>query len=478
MKHLNISKLFRSNYLIGASSIYVLSSFLLKGINFLTTPIFTRILSLEEYGNVSSAITLTSFFAIFLCCQVSGSVNTAKVEFKNERFNAFIFNLSLLSILSALMIGSLLLAFGKSITAFMELRPIFIVPVVVSSFGTCLLNLYSTYIVATKQPKKKAYFSIAYSLLVVSISLLAVLWSSSNKDLARIFAIALANAIISIYILSSIKKRNTSAFDRKQFKIDSKYALLITLPLIPHLFANLINSQADRAFIIRMLGSDSLAFYSVAYSLGMAFLAFTDACLMAWTPWYFEKTKQRNSESSVKIASTIVFVLLSLLFSIMILLAPEALALVAPPTYTPARSCVIAIAFGVFFQTLYRFPMGYETCMKNTRYTALCTGLTAGINIALNFLLIPRYGILGAAIATAVSYIVLFLSHDFVARRIIGGFNISFRNYLWPTCIVIMSTIISFFALDILLVRSLTLAAVCFLCVTSVFILYNKTKKI
>lgn len=434
---------FTSNYLIGASSIYILSSFLLKGINFITTPIFTRIMSQEEYGNVSSAVMLTSFIAIFICCQVASSINTAKVDFEKNKFKAFVHHISLFSIFSAIVLGTLVLVFSKYITGFVALDQILIIPILLSALGTNFVSIYSTYLIALKKPKKKAIFSIVFSLSVVLVSLAAVVIADSKKDYARIIGMSSVEFLTFIVVLFLIKKDDKSVFNRNEFNVNTKYALAISLPLIFHLFANLINSQADRIFIIRLMDSSNLALYSVAYSLGMVFMAFVDAFFMAWTPWYYEKTKGKEY-SKVASACRIVFVAIALLFSSIILLSPELLAIVAPSSYSTAQTCVVAIAFGVFFQAMYRFPTSYEVYNKNTKYVAMATIITGGINIGLNFLLIRPFGIFGAAIATAISYIVLFVLHDIVARYIIGGYNIPRTTYIYPVLIILAAAVVGF----------------------------------
>lgn len=457
-----IKSFIKSNYLLSASIVYVLSSFLLKGINFITTPIYTRVMSVEEYGSVSTAVSVTSFIAIFICFQISGSVNTAKIEYAGDTFRTYIKNITVFSLIVALLWSIPLLLVGGQITGFMSLDSILIIPIIVSAIGTCFVNIYSMYVVALKQPKTKAKFSIIYSLLMVGVCLPAVILADSHKDYARLFGIALVNFGVICFVLAEISKATKDLPNNMEsLKKDIKFALGISIPLIPHLFANLINNQADRVFIVRILGKEQVGIYSASYSLGMAALAFTDAFIMAWNPWYFEKTKNGDDSVINPIAKS-VLLLLAIPFSAIILLAPEVLAIIAPASYSSAKYCVIAVAYGVFFQTLYRFPLGYETCRKNTKYTAICTIITAGVNIGLNAVLIPFMGISGAAIATAISYIVLFGLHDLISRRIIKGYNITVRTYIPSVLTVTFAAAVSSFAMKIRIARIVALCVVIF----------------
>lgn len=448
-----VQALIMNNYLLSASLIYILSSFLLKGINFITTPIYTRVMSVEEYGTVSTAVSVTSFIAIFICLQISGSINTAKVEYEGDSFKGYINHITIFAFIVAILWAVPLGLVGNQITSFMSLDNILIIPIIVSAIGTCFVNIYSMYVIALKRPKSKAIFSLIYSIMMVGVCLPAVILANFHKDYARLFGIALVNLCVICFVLIKIKE-DTKHITRsmEDFKKDIKFGLGISIPLIPHLFANLINNQVDRVFIVRLLGQEQVGIYSAAYSLGMAGLAFTDAFIMAWNPWYFEKTKNGYNKEINLIAKS-VLLLLSFLFSIVILLAPEVLSIIAPSSYSSAKYCVVAVAYGVFFQTLYRFPLGYETCKKNTKYTALCTIITAGVNIGLNAILIPLMGIFGAAIATTISYVVLFGLHDFIARKIIKYYNISIKSYVPSILIITFAVIVSCFAMDMLLAR-------------------------
>lgn len=452
-----------SNYLIGASSIYVLSSFLLKGVNFITTPIFTRIMSPEEYGNVSSAVMLTSFLAIFICCQVSSSIYTAKVDYDKDGFNEFAYHLSVFSIISAVVIGFIVYLLGEYITTFVALDGVLIVPIIFAAVGTSFITLYSSFLVAQKKPKNKAIFSIVVSVSTVLVSLITVLSVQSHKDYARIISISFVHFIATVVIFLLLRSGRSPSFQTEQFKKNVKYALVISFPLILHLLANLINSQADRLFIIRMMSNKDLALYSVSYSLGMVFLAFIDAFMMAWTPWYYEKTK-KNEPEKVHKACKVMFLLLALLFSLIMLLSPELLAIVAPASYSSAQTCVVAIAFGVFFQSLYKFPSCYEVYKKNTKYVAMCTIISGVLNIGLNFILIPTFGIFGAALATAISYIVLFVLHDIAARYLIGDYNIKRKVFIYPIVIVLLSAVVGYIYGGSLFVRLITLVTLCIIC--------------
>ncbi|MDY0278368.1 MAG: polysaccharide biosynthesis C-terminal domain-containing protein, partial [Acholeplasma sp.] len=89
------------------------------------------------------------------------------------------------------------------------------------------------------------------------------------------------------------------------------------------------------------------------------------------------------------------------------------------------------------------------------------TILAALINLVLNYVLINYIGMIGAALATLVSYIMLFLFHEFVARRIIKGYNINFNIYIPGILIVFISSLFSISLINYWLIRYCLVVLVC-----------------
>lgn len=110
------------------------------------------------------------------------------------------------------------------------------------------------------------------------------------------------------------------------------------------------------------------------------------------------------------------------------------------------------------------------------KWVAVSTIISAAINLLLNYLFIPKWGIIGAAFATYISYVFLFLMHELVARKIIGGYNIRFLNYVPGIVAVNILAIVSNFLVEYWLIRYALLAIFVFSIV--LYILKNKKNTI
>ena len=473
MKMHRLLQKMRTNAFISTSFLYILSSFIVKGISFVTTPIFTRMMGTADFGIVSNFTIWEQVLATFICLQVSSGLLPAKVTHAEDRFDAYVKNITIIALASAIIQSSFIIMLSKPIGQVIKIDAGLLPLLCVCGLGVAMTNICSGYYIASNRPKSKVWFSIITALITVILGLTLV-YFSSDKSIGRIWGFTIAYICVIIFGLVTFLKGPLSS--KKDFRLDAKYALAFGIPLIPHLLANLVNGSADRVFIINICGESQAGIYSVAYSIGQIALVFATACSDAWNPWYFSETKKNTISATKEISIYFKLYTLSIgmCFIGVMLLAPEIMKIMAPREYWSGTSCIIFVAVGIFFLFMYRFPLAYEQLNSNTRYVAPATIIAAGVNLALNALLIPHYGINGAAIATALSYICLWIIHEIVARIIICNYNIRLRAY-WPSIILVISS----FCISELLLSKTLLLRICFFalyCLAYVGILYGSIR--
>ena len=451
----------KSNGFLSVSFLYILSSFVVKGISFITTPIFTRLMGTADFGMVSNFTTWEQVLATFVCLQVSSTLLPAKVNHAPNRFDSYMKSIVSFALICAVAESSILLLLCNPIGKATKLGAGYIPLLCIAGFGVAASNICSAYYIATNRPKQKVAFSIISSLVTVTLGLLFV-YCLSNKSQGRILGYTTAYAVIILFCLFKFLRYPLSSKD--VVKGDLRYALAFGIPLIPHLLANLINGSADRIFIINICGESQNGIYSVAYSVGQLSLVFASACSDAWNPWYFKESKKNTDISRDEIKKYYIFytVTIAMCFVGVMLLAPEIFMLMAPKEYWSGIPCVLFVALGIFFLFIYRFPLAYEQLNSNTKYVAPATIIAAVVNLLLNSLLIPKIGINGAAIATTVSYIVLWIVHEIVSRVVIRGYNIPIRISIYSILLVIGAFALGLFFINAsVILRGLILISFC-----------------
>ena len=132
---------------------------------------------------------------------------------------------------------------------------------------------------------------------------------------------------------------------------------------------------------------------------------------------------------------------------------PELVSIMGSADYKSSRDFVVLIVISCFIVFLYTFPVNIQFYHENTKFIPVGTLLAAGINYILNYILIPKSGIYGAAIATVASYVLLLVFHHLIAKIKYRYNEISFIQYIILTGVVSIYGIFANIFVDNLLIR-------------------------
>jgi len=194
--------------------------------------------------------------------------------------------------------------------------------------------------------------------------------------------------------------------------------LRLGMPLIPHSLGIYLLNSADRVAIVAILGLGAAGRYQVAYAIGSIGVALMTALNQAWLPLLLGAGPERRWEILTG-TSRAVHRFAALVAAAIALLAPLALAIAAPPSY--GREELVAVTAVVAFCALpYATSSTYLHLIFVTGRTgvmALAAPGAAVVNIALNVVLLPRVGLIGAAYATVAAYAFLAAIVSVVAYR-------------------------------------------------------------
>ncbi|MGO1759931.1 MAG: lipopolysaccharide biosynthesis protein [Mammaliicoccus vitulinus] len=442
----------KKNYLASSFLIYLIGTFFLKGISIFTTPVFTRVLSVEGFGIASIFRVWVNFFAVFIGLQVSGSIATARIHLEAKHFEGYMRNITLLSLVGAVTIGVIGFLFRFALSSIIQVDVKLLPHLFLQAYGVACASLYSTYTIQVKKPKQNVVFSIVISVINIVLSLTFVLSFSHEKFLGKIYGPTFIYVLVIIFVLNKFTIGKKSVVNSGTSLSDWKYALLLSTPLIIHLLSNIVVGQSDRIFLAKLLNEEAAAIYSVAYSVGTLGMMVAEVSNKVWSPWYLDNTKVSNHKIINRVVQKYIL-LMSFVFVGVMLIAPEIIMIMAPKEYSSGVSSLIIITASVFFQFLYRFPLAYEQYSRNLRWVAFSTVTSALINIGLNYTLINALGLIGAALATFISYVILFTMHEFAARIVISDYNIKFKSYIGGITTCIIFGVIAYFTIDYWMIR-------------------------
>lgn len=401
-----------------ASLWFVFCSILQRGISFVTVPIFTRVMTKEQYGYYSTYVSWYTILLVFTSMSLYyGVFNNAMIRFKTDK-KRYISSMQ----------GLVCVITSVAFVIYLVIRPYankFLgmpTPLVLMLFAELLVTPALQFWSASNRFEYK-YRNIVSVTLIKSIAnpvlgLILVLLSE-DKATARIASAVIIEVIVcgSIAVIQFYKGK---AFFVKEYW---KYAFFFNLPLIPHYLSGQILNQSDRIMISHMVGNSAVAMYSVAYSIGLLMNIFTQAINGSYTPWFYQSVEKESYDGIAEITGLLSTLMAGLVILLM-LFAPEAMAVMGGRAYREAVYVIPPVAASAFFIFTYNIFANVEFFFEKNKYVMYGSLVAATANLVLNYIFIKRFGYLAAAYTTLVCYIVYSLMHCRFARRVCKQKNV------------------------------------------------------
>lgn len=398
-----------------ASVALMLASFFEKGIVILAVPFFTRVMSAQAYGEYSvfeawiEVVGLVSSL-----CLSKGVFNNGLMDFKEDR-SSLSFSLLVLSTISTIGVMAILLG----VVSIAPEAVGFPLPLLGLMFAFLLVEpAYNFWRVRQRfEYKYKAQVLVACGASIAAVGAAAVLTFShqDSATLARAFGYYVA--LIAVY---GVFYAYLAVKSRFSVKVSYwKYALSFNLPLIPHYLSLYFLGHFDRILIAGYLGDEAAGLYTLAYQLGSIATVVWAAINASLIPYTYEKC--REGQFGDLNATTVALLAANAVLCFCIaLLAPEIMGILAPSSYAGSVVLVPPIIAGVFCSSLYFIFSNVIYFYKKPKYVMVASCISAVVNVALNVLLLERFGVAVAAYATIVSFLIQAVI-DFLAMRKVAG---------------------------------------------------------
>lgn len=401
-------KAFRINGTVNASLWYIGSNLLSRGTAFIFTPIFTRLLTPSEYGLYPLYTSLMSVFTVITSLQLSGS--TAYRAFAKFKSTDGFLSAALVmqSALTAAAV-SVYAIFTNRVNGLTSLGSVATLLLIIQIFFNSAEGLYFAKKRYEGDYKTVSFLNAANGICPPILALLLIRMGFRGN--ARILAQLSVSAIIFIPIVIVMLKRGGIRPSAKHIKFIFSY----TVPLIPHYLATALTAQSDKIIIAHTLGKNAVGEYSAAYSAGLMLSFVSNGILLALTPYTVRKMLDRDGRVADAVTATLkVLCGLTLAF---LSFAPEIFALFVSEKYYSAIGVIYPTAISVIFSFLASL---FSSCVLHSGKPLTLTknsAVTAAVNILTSYALITRIGYVGGAVATLISYLVLFLLNLHTARK-------------------------------------------------------------
>ena len=410
-----------------------------RGVTFLLLPLYTNVFSPEDYGIISLIFTFLGFMNVILHYGLDASLLKHYVPANSKDRMSILTNSYISFVLSTILIVTILILFSSWVTNLLfgsDLSQISILAGGILFFDV-LWAIHTLILRAEGKPVPYMLVSLLNVFLSLGLNLFLVLYLQMG-----VLGVLLSNLISSGIIFFTtfpiiIKRISVSTLSLKRWKKLMNFGL----PFLPAGIFSMTLELSDRYILRYLTDLNTVGLYNAGYKLGMLMMLVVMGFNMAWQPYFLKKEKS-ETEYIAKI-TTLIAAILGLLWILLIVWVEDIVRFQIGSfsffgsQYWSSTQIVPMIALAYIFHAAYLLQIPGIFLMEKSSWITWVRGVGAITNILLNFLLIPSLGIIGAATATCLSFILMAVFIFSVNRKI---FPI---KYEWKKILIITTVAVS-----------------------------------
>lgn len=402
-------KIERNNYIssVAKSSLaFALCSFFQKGISILTTPIFTRLLTTEQYGYYTIFVSWTEIVSVFATLRLSGSVfMQALVKYEDDR-KKLASSVALLGTILTIAFFVIYLIFQRDINYLLGVPTLIVCCMFLSAWATLMFELWADCQRCDYKYYALIIFTIIISIVKPALGIMAVLSTKQFKAEYRIISMVTVEVLAYGWLFPYFLIKGRGIKIRKY----CIYMLRLNIPLIPHYLTRIMLNQCDRLMINYMVGYSAAGVYSLGHSLAWMLTLISTSILNSFNPWIFKRLRNGKLNGIANVSNILLMIVAFFGIGI-VTFAPEIVRLFAPINYTMTIWVIPPLCVSVYFMFMYSLFAAFEYYYEKTQLLAassVCGGL---LNVLLNYIFIKKYGFIAAGYTTMFCYVLYALVH-------------------------------------------------------------------
>lgn len=430
----NNSEVYSLRKVIKGASVYSLGDVLVNASGFFLIPLYTRVLTPSDYGIVSYLQVYSGVLTVLLGFGFHGAQTRYYYEYRDDSKSVgqFMFTTNVTTLVAFLVLCLPLIIIGALRGWVIGSESIPFHPYMSVTLFSVLLTVLFSYVTTSLRMKQNFFaatlINILSFLITTSFTIFFVAYLKKGA-FGRIAGNALGVLVIIIpsYLIYSRQ------FICKFSKSALKYAIAFGFPIIIHNLMGTIHSSIDRIMLEHYLPISELGIYTLGTTVAGVLQMFIAAFNQAYQPSYYQLMESGHDTIEKHIVSTfkLWLGLLTLATCIGLLVGGPFLTFFAGPQFNEVGLIFPYLLLSFYAGGFYYFFSSPIFFFKKTHILPYITGSSAVINIGLNLLLIPRHGIIGAAVATIISHIWITLSSYWYGNRL---FKIR-----WPIFLIVAS---------------------------------------
>ncbi|MBW8000474.1 MAG: oligosaccharide flippase family protein [Planctomycetes bacterium] len=406
---------------IGAtSSVYMMSSFIGRGLPFFLLPVLTRYLSTDDYGFIAMFNIIRSFLLPLIAISTAGAIGRAYFDRDKAGFNfsSYISSAFFVNTVFFLIFGVILFFLKDFISTRIGLPWQWVLAVPFFGYAASLISVREKLWVFEDKPFRYAVFFVSKLTINIALSLLLVIVFSMSWE-GRIVGIIATEILFAVAAIILLVRKY-----RVKISVQINYIkdiLKFGLPLLPHAVAMAILTGADKFFLKKAEGFSVLGVYIIGFMFGQIVLFISSSIDVAISPRLYRRLGALNKENSLELVRYIYVYLLILIFiaSAVAFSSRFLLKFLVAEEFYPAGKFIIWICFANVSFGMYRVFAQFITYAKKTYMLSYATVVSSVFAVFANYFLIKLNGPVGAAQGVFVSYTFYSLFTWYCANRVI-----------------------------------------------------------
>ncbi len=390
----------RKKYLAKNTALFALNSIGTKLIIFLLVPVYTKALATSEFGVADLVTTLSSIVVPIITLNIHEAVMRFSLDEDADHNRIISIGISVI-LLSAV--------FGLAIIPISKIWDL-LSPYSVYFYLYCVTHgIYNICAAVLRGKELLVPFAICNILVTFTGAVLNIVFLVYCGLGVKGYFLGFILSYVVGCVYSVIKSKLYKVF--AHFRFDrwlAKKMCTYSVVLIPNSLMWWIMNASDRLMVISMIGAAANGIYGVAYKIPSAISTMSVVFNQAWSysAIHEEKSEDKNAFNE-KMYNYLFEFQLVITAALMLIIKPLMKVYVAADYYSAWRYTP-PLLFGYFFMSLGTFFSTQYTVRKDSKGFLFSGTIGAAVNVVLNLLLIPKYGPLGAAVATAAAYISVF----------------------------------------------------------------------
>lgn len=409
-------------------------------VSFLLLRLYTSKLTTAEYGTYDFLVTLSTFLLPIITMLMEESmfrflIDAEDLKSKKRVITATIAYTTVGTIIFTLIAG---IAMGMMQYEYTIVFLLFIISNILIGLsnalarGTGKIKLYSfsNFILGASTIALNIVFIVGFKWGVNGL-----LWSNTVAN-----SITAIVVLIKLHLPQFISKKD---LDKKTMSEMLRYSI----PLVPNNLSWIIISLSDRLMLTWMIGANANGLYSIANKFPNIIYTFYGFFSTAWKESAARILKEENKvEYYNSIYKDIKFFLKAIVLGL-IAIMPFAFPLLVDSSYNEAYIYIPALVISIYYTNMSNFYGGIFTAYKNTKIMGSTTVVAAIMNVVLNLVFIPRFGIWAATLSTLISNVIVFAYRRYRLKEYIR-LNEEFNYAFW---ILLVITLITYYKNNMIL---------------------------